>query len=243
MDEVLNRKLFRHRAQILHGKVQGLQVGGPPKSPFTLEGLQQSLMSRISQPPAPLGFQPKGLGALFMDFGPGKFLKTGTKVLGAGKAGLEAYRAARASRNLPPSMYERIESGYEKVASKLPKSTGTALTGLGGADILRGGKEITEGIRDEDPSKVAGGAGDILFGGYLGGTGLKRFFTKKPLELTGKQNLGIFGTTIGLETAGAFLPKGAKAEERDLINSEIQNYEKQIGRSLTDEERQKAGLI
>ena len=241
MDEVLNRKLFRHRAQILHGKVQGLQLGGPPKSPFTLEGLQQSLISRLSPGPAVAPVpQPKGLGALFMDFGPGKVLGAGKKVLGAGKAGLEAYRAARASRNLPPSIAERIESGYEKVASRFPKFTGTALTGLGGVDILKGGKEIAEGIRDEDPSKVAGGAGDILFGGYLGGTGLKRFFTKKPLELTGKQNLGIFGTTIGLETAGAFGPKGAKAEERDLINSEIQNYEKQIGRSLTDEERKTA---
>ncbi len=52
MDEVLNRKLFRHRAQILHNKVQGLQLGGPPKDTFTLEGLKQSLISRLSPGPA-----------------------------------------------------------------------------------------------------------------------------------------------------------------------------------------------
>jgi hypothetical protein len=39
MDEVLNRKLFRHRAQITYKKVQGLQIGGPPQSPFTPQGL------------------------------------------------------------------------------------------------------------------------------------------------------------------------------------------------------------
>jgi hypothetical protein len=42
MDEVLNRKLFRHKAQITYKKVQGLQIGGPPQSPFTPQGFGQS---------------------------------------------------------------------------------------------------------------------------------------------------------------------------------------------------------
>ena len=48
MDETLNRPLFRHKAQIAFKKVQGLQIGGPPQSPFTPGGFGQS-MQRLGQ--------------------------------------------------------------------------------------------------------------------------------------------------------------------------------------------------
>jgi hypothetical protein len=238
MDEILNRKLFRHKAQIIHDKVQGLNLGGPPKSPFTLEGIQQAA-SRLGQTKFGQMYQASPLVDLLYDpkMSPGRnaleFFNPLRKVKGA-------YKLGKAGVGLAGKGIAALDRGYEKVATRIPKITGTALTAGGGYDILTGGKEIVEGIRDEDPSKVAGGAGDILFGSFLGGTGIKRFRTGKPLELTGKQNLGIFGATAGLEAGGIFGPKGAKAEERDLINSEIQAYEKEIGRSLTDEERKTA---
>ena len=98
MDEVLNRKLFRHRAQILHGKVQGLQLGGPPKSPFTLEGLRQSVAAYPG---------PKGASSLVGDLL--SFSGSGRLYRGA-KAGISAFQAARAARNLPPSRFTQYVS-------------------------------------------------------------------------------------------------------------------------------------
>ena len=41
-DPVLNRKLFRHQAQIIHNKIPKYQTGGGPQSPFTATGFQQA---------------------------------------------------------------------------------------------------------------------------------------------------------------------------------------------------------
>lgn len=253
MDEVLNRKLFRHRAQILHGKVQGLQLGGPPESPFKLTGLKQAfqnspLLQTIYDPSRGNLYNAVNL------LNPFKKLQFATRLPGAIKSGIGAFQTARAARNLPPSFgsrglsalgkgMEKLDTGYEKIATRIPKTTGTVLTGLGGYDTLTGGKEIYEGIKEENPSKIAGGAGDVLFGSFLTGTGIKRFRTAKPLELTKKQNLGIFGGTVGLEAGSAFLPKGAEAEETNLINAEIDAYENEIGKKLTESERAQATEI
>ena len=47
-DPVLNRKMFRHAAQIKHNQIPKYQIGGGvPQSPFTMGGIQQAASSAI----------------------------------------------------------------------------------------------------------------------------------------------------------------------------------------------------
>ena len=50
-DPVLNRKRFRHAAQIKHNQIPKYQIGTPPggvpQSPFTIGGIQQAAGSAI----------------------------------------------------------------------------------------------------------------------------------------------------------------------------------------------------
>ena len=55
-DPVLNRKLFRHQAQIIHKQIPKYQYGGGiPANPWSLQGLSQSFAS--SQAAAQKHFQ------------------------------------------------------------------------------------------------------------------------------------------------------------------------------------------
>jgi len=247
MDDILNRKLFRHKAQIMHNRVQGLQVGGPPKSPFTLEGIQQSIQN-LTRPVAPAP-QPRGLGALLTDFGPGKVLKYGQKTLQAGKKGYDIFRAAQAARE--PSIASRFvgqpfTKATSRFAEKYPKTTeglsrtyGAAETLGGGALIGSGLYDAYEGIRDENPQEVGQGIAGILGGKSFAKFGIPRVRGKELPPFSKTQDIGLpLGALYGSE----FLPQGAIAEERNLIDNEIAAYESEIGRKLTDAERQKATL-
>jgi len=238
MDEVLNRKLFRHRAQILHGKVQGLQLGGPPKSPFTLEGLRQSVAAYPG---------PKGFGALAMDFLPvGKI----GKLYSAGKAGLGAFRAAQAARG--PSRFSQYVSepftkATTKFAEKYPRTTAGLGKAYGGAETLGGGAliaggayDVYEGAKEGNPQEVGQGIASILGGRSLARFGIPRLRGKEGPQLSLKKDIGL---PLGVGVGSEFLPEGAMAEERNLINAEIDAYENEIGKKLTETERARASEI
>jgi len=239
MDEVLNRKLFRHRAQILHNKVQGLQLGGPPKSPFTLEGLRQS----VAAYPGPKGASSL-VGDLLSFSGPGRLYR-------GAKAGIGAFQAARAARNLPPSRFtqyvsEPVSKAVSKFAEKYPRTTAGLGRAYGGAETLGGGAliaggayDVYEGMKDESPQEVGQGIASILAGRSLGRFGIPRLRGKELPQFSLKKDVGL---PLGVGVGSEFLPEGAIAEERNLINSEIAAYESEIGRQLTDAERKKATL-
>lgn len=239
MDEVLNRKLFRHRAQILHGKVQGLQLGGPPKSPFTLEGLRQS----VAAYPGPKGASSL-VGDLLSFSGPGRLYR-------GAKAGISAFQAARAARNLPPSRFtqyvgEPVSKAVSKFAEKYPRTTAGLGRAYGGAETLGGGAliaggayDVYEGMKDESPQEVGQGIASILAGRSLGRFGIPRLRGKELPQFSLKKDVGL---PLGVGVGSEFLPEGAIAEERNLINNEIAAYESEIGRQLTDAERKKATL-
>lgn len=239
MDEVLNRKLFRHRAQILHNKVQGLQLGGPPKSPFTLEGLRQS----VAAYPGPKGASSL-VGDLLSFSGPGRLYR-------GAKAGISAFQAARAARNLPPSRFtqyvgEPVSKAVSKFAEKYPRTTAGLGRAYGGAETLGGGAliaggayDVYEGMKDESPQEVGQGIASILAGRSLGRFGIPRLRGKELPQFSLKKDVGL---PLGVGVGSEFLPEGAIAEERNLINSEIAAYESEIGRQLTDAERKKATL-
>ena len=239
MDEVLNRKLFRHRAQILHNKVQGLQLGGPPKSPFTLEGLRQS----VAAYPGPKGASSL-VGDLLSFSGPGRLYR-------GAKAGISAFQAARAARNLPPSRFtqyvgEPVSKAVSKFAEKYPRTTAGLGRAYGGAETLGGGAliaggayDVYEGMKDESPQEVGQGIASILAGRSLGRFGIPRLRGKELPQFSLKKDVGL---PLGIGVGSEFLPEGAIAEERNLINSEIAAYESEIGRQLTDAERKKATL-
>ena len=70
-DPVLNRKLFRHQAQIIHNKIPKYQYGGPPQSPFTPTGFAQATSLKNIQAANPGMFNPAMLKML-LPFGKGK---------------------------------------------------------------------------------------------------------------------------------------------------------------------------
>jgi len=226
MDEVLNRKLFRHKAQIAYKKVQGLQIGGPPLDPFSLEGIQQSIRTRLSPGPvvAPAP-QPRGLGSLLTNFTPlGRGVKYGKAAYGMGMRGLE-------------KLVGPIDRGYEKLATKYPKGIGTFLQGSGLAAGAGGVEDIIEGVKTDDPSKTAIGAGNILFGKYLAKTGGSRYMTGKP---TGETLVEGLVAPVGFGIGAAYLPQNELKRTQD---AQIEQYEKQTGVKLNANQRKEAESI
>ena len=229
MDETLNRPLFRHKAQIAFKKVQGLQIGGPPQSPFTPGGFGQS-MQRLGQayqasPLVDLIYDPKqSIGRNVVNvFNPVRKVRG---IYGLGKMGV----------GLAGKGLEKAERGYEKLASKSPKGFGTATQGFGLYSAAEGAEDIIEGVKTDDPSKTAQGAANILFGVPLARSGGSRFMTGKPTGETLKEALPSFG----FYGASMVLPEN---ELKKIQDSEIQKYEKQTGVKLNANQRKEAESI
>ena len=229
MDETLNRPLFRHKAQIQYKRIQGLQLGGPPQSPFTPGGFGQS-MQRLGQayqssPLVDLIYDPKqSIGRNVVNvFNPARKLKG---IYGLGKMGF----------GLAGKGLEKAERGYEKLASKSPKGFGAATQGLGLYSAAEGAEDIIEGVRSDDPSKTAQGAANILFGVPLARSGGSRFMTGKPTGETLKEALPSFG----FFGASMVLPENELKRTQD---SQIQQYEKQTGVKLNANQRKEAESI
>ena len=229
MDETLNRPLFRHKAQIAFKKVQGLQIGGPPQSPFTPGGFGQS-MQRLGQayqasPLVDLIYDPKqSIGRNVVNvFNPVRKVRG---IYGLGKMGV----------GLAGKGLEKAERGYEKLASKSPKGFGTATQGLGLYSAAEGAEDIIEGVKTDDPSKTAQGAANILFGVPLARSGGSRFMTGKPTGETLKEALPSFG----FYGASMVLPENELKWTQD---SQIQQYEKQTGVKLNASKRKEAESI
>ena len=229
MDETLNRPLFRHKAQIAFKKVQGLQIGGPPQSPFTPGGFGQS-MQRLGQayqasPLVDLIYDPKqSIGRNVVNvFNPVRKVRG---IYGLGKMGV----------GLAGKGLEKAERGYEKLASKSPKGFGTATQGFGLYSAAEGAEDIIEGVKTDDPSKTAQGAANILFGVPLARSGGSRFMTGKPTGETLKEALPSFG----FYGASMVLPENELKRTQD---SQIQQYEKQTGVKLNASKRKEAESI
>ena len=229
MDETLNRPLFRHKAQIAFKKVQGLQIGGPPQSPFTPGGFGQS-MQRLGQayqasPLVDLIYDPKqSIGRNVVNvFNPVRKVRG---IYGLGKMGV----------GLAGKGLEKAERGYEKLASKSPKGFGTTTQGLGLYSAAEGAEDIIEGVKTDDPSKTAQGAANILFGVPLARSGGSRFMTGKPTGETLKEALPSFG----FYGASMVLPENELKRTQD---SQIQQYEKQTGVKLNANQRKEAESI
>lgn len=229
MDETLNRPLFRHKAQIVYKRVQGLQIGGPPQSPFTPGGFGQS-MQRLGQayqasPLVDLIYDPKqSIGRNVVNvFNP---VRKARGIYGLGKMGF----------GLAGKGLEKAERGYEKLASKSPKGFGTATQGLGLYSAAEGAEDIIEGVKTDDPSKTAQGAANILFGVPLARSGGSRFMTGKPTGETLKEALPSFG----FYGASMVLPENELKRTQD---SQIQQYEKQTGVKLNANQRKEAESI
>ena len=229
MDETLNRPLFRHKAQIAFKKVQGLQIGGPPQSPFTPGGFGQS-MQRLGQayqasPLVDLIYDPKrSIGRNVVNvFNPVRKVRG---IYGLGKMGV----------GLAGKGLEKAERGYEKLASKSPKGFGTLTQGFGLYSAAEGAEDIIEGVKTDDPSKTAQGAANILFGVPLARSGGSRFMTGKPTGETLKEALPSFG----FYGASMVLPENELKRTQD---SQIQQYEKQTGVKLNANQRKEAESI
>ena len=159
-DPVLNRKLFRHKAQIIHNKIPKYQTGGPPQSPFTAGGFQQATGSALAR----RSFL-KDLGWLAS---PGKYFK-------GAKYAYQTYKTARAASKasskpatwksmLPFTKTTGPRSVWQTLKHKYPKTTGGITAGVGGSFAYSGQKTAREGYKEKDYGKMALGIGEMGIG-------------------------------------------------------------------------------
>ena len=159
-DPVLNRKLFRHQAQIIHNKIPKYKLGGGPTGPFTPQGY------RI---PASV-FTPQGFGQATRNLamtivGPGKFVKGAKYAYGTYKAARAATKAKPAHLRgtwksmLPFTKSTGAKSAWQTLKHKFPKSTAGASIATGGLFAKMGYDDVREGLKKKDYGQVAMGIG------------------------------------------------------------------------------------
>jgi len=164
-DPVLNRKMFRHQAQIIHNKIPKYQYGGPPQSPFTPAGFKQSLASQ--QAAAQAYFKNanklKMLGSIFNPVG-GPKRKLAVGALKQGWKGFQYTGIPRLVKEAFGAKGTLTGKTATRIAKKYPKTYGAAKIGVGGSLTGAGVWTAGKGIYEGDPGKVATGVGEALWG-------------------------------------------------------------------------------
>ena len=160
-DPVLNRKLFRHQAQIIHNKIPKYQTGGPPQSPFTATGFQQAAGSAI-----PRRNILKDLAWLAS---PGKYIKGAKYAYQTAKAARAASKASGKRGTLWGTLPltktgKGPKSAWEVLKHRYPKTTGGISAGLGGSLAYSGVKDAHQGYKEGDYGKMALGIGSTAIG-------------------------------------------------------------------------------
>ena len=176
-DPVLNRKLFRHKAQIIHNKIPKYQYGGPPQSPFTPTGFQQAVGSAI-----PRRNILKDLAWLAS---PGKYVKGAKYAYQTAKAARAATKASGKGGTLwgtlpftttgkgPQSVYQKLMKPVSKHMMKHPKKYGYTKAGIGGAFTVGTGFGIADAIKKGHYGTAALEASLLPFGGAWTAKGLQ----------------------------------------------------------------------
>ena len=197
MDDILNRPLFRHKAQVIHKKVQKYVIGGPPTSPFSSVGIAQAwqasplkdILYNLEESPARNALQ---------------FFNPVRKVKGA-------YALGKAT--LGP-----VIRGAERVAAKYPKTVGGIETALGAQQLVEGGRDIYEGVTTDNPSKTAEGGANLLFGKTFLKGGIGRFRTgQSPVGSLTKDLVA----PLGLYGASYALPEGTVNENISAVEKSL----------------------
>ena len=217
MDEILNRKLFRHKAQILKGEVIKRQVGGmsgPPQSPFTLTGIKQAFQT---SPLLQTLYDPNrsGLYNALNVVNPFKKLQFVSRVPGAIASGYKAFSAAQKARGL---------SRAQQIARKYPRTTAGLEYGTAGLFGLEGAGDIIEGVREGDYGQIVQGVGEV-------GLGVSGIGPAGRLVGYGKQARGIGALRKGETAKGSELL--AKGRQQSVAAKEFEKGKLyQPGKSL-----------
>lgn len=225
MDDILNRKLFRHKAQIAKGQVIKRQTGGmsgPPKSPYTMEGLGQAFRTS----PLLQTLWDPNRGKLYntaMLFNPFKKLQFAARVPGALAKGYKAFSAAQKARGL---------SRAQQLARKYPRGIAGVELGTAGLFGAEGATDIIEGVRQGDLGQVAQGVGEV-------GLGVSGIGPAGRLLGYGKQARGIKALRQGKTAEGGeLLAKGrqqsqaAKQFEQGKLYQPGKSFALTVGGSL-----------
>ena len=245
-DPVLNRKMFRHAAQIKHNRIPKYQTGTPP------EGL------RI--PGASFPKRNFMKDAMWL-FGGGK-IKTGIGMLTkGGKHAYQTYKASRAATKAaemagkgptwkgtlpftsggkgPQSLYQMAQKPISKHMMKYPKTYGYGKAGIGGGFTYLSGKGAMESAREGKWGSAALEASLIPFGGAVTAKGIqllsKGWKGKKTFLRSGNVKKGLsktakWATIPMLGGIGAAWWRG-EGEAGELANDEknlIENIAIQI---------------
>ena len=210
-DPVLNRKLFRHQAQIIHKQVPKLQQGGAPWY-TTASGVK--------------GAWQAGPGRHLWDFNKGRMYNTAMLANPWKKARIAGSVATMAGKKIfqktgvpwaakkawPYTGIPKTVRGAKQLVRKSP----TAAKIAGGAKVLGGGylayEGLTEGAKELKKGNVGTAAlfaGSGLWGGGIGTRGY-RLFKRGQAAKGGKEGIAAFKkatkTAAGYEKSG-FLGK------------------------------------
>ena len=222
-DPVLNRKLFRHQAQIIHNKIPKYQTGGPPQSPFTATGFQQAAGSVIPRR--------NFLKDLAWLASPGKYVK-------GAKYAYQTYKTARAASKaspkagtwksmLPFTKTTGPRSVWQTLKHKYPKTTGGITAGVGGSLAYSGVKDAHQGYKEGDYGKMALGIGSTALGVPWASRALQAMRIKGLSGKAAKVSKVARGKTwkdprtwgpFGLIAGGALTAKDAEAEPGVVFN-------------------------
>ena len=166
-DPVLNRKLFRHQAQIIHNKIPKYQYGGGiPADPWSLKGLSQSFASQQAAAQAYFKNANK-FKLLATALGPGKFGKGIKHAYGTYKAARAASKASGKRGTLWGTLPftktgKGPRSAWQVFKKKHPKLAATGQIGTAGYFGKIGYEDIKEGLKKKDYGQVAMGAGFMI---------------------------------------------------------------------------------
>ena len=224
-DPVLNRKLFRHKAQIIHKQIPKLQQGGAPwyTSAAGVKGAWQA-----------------GPGRHLWDFNRGRMYNTamlaapwkkGQAVLGAGKYALgKAFQKSgvpwAAKKAWPYTGIPKTVRGAKQLVRKSPAAAKIA----GGAKVLGGGYLAYEGLTEGAKELKKGNVGTAaLYGGsglWGGGIGLRgyRLFKRGQAAKKGKEGIAAFKKATSRASAYEKNPFFGKHSGKLMIGGAIGAY-------------------
>jgi len=239
-DSVLNRKMFRHAAQIKHNRIPKYKIGSGPQgtvsNPYRINPLKA--MAWLASPGkyfkgAQMGIQALQRGGKYA-YGTYKTARAATKA--AEKAGKgptwKGTIPFTGKGKGPPSLYQTAEKGISKHMMKYPKTYGYGKAGIGAAFT---GYTVGEGIdaaREGRWGTAALNVGLLPFGGGMTAKGVqlatKGWKGKKTFLKAGnikkwarKQGWPAAGLLAGGIGTAWYRGEGEAGEAGELANDEI----------------------
>jgi hypothetical protein len=168
----------------------------------------------------------------------------------AGKAGVQAFRAAQAAR---PAVGKFKQAGERLGEIVAPLDKPIVNVGIGGLGVTEGYQSISQGIEDRDVGQVISGIGQGVGGARFGIRGLTQAGYPRAVSLSEtlqKSKLGQYTDPVTLKgipfygsaIAAGFIPNEKNDVKREL-DARVKQYESTTGQKATPEQINRAQIV